>query len=303
MAKKRTNKATAKKSVKRKPRTARTPKGAISAYLRMLADPCGASMVHAPYAGTGSGYLVRTRVTFTPAPGSGAGSTNNYFVQFTPAGAAANGFVQQLYGGITYTTLALSDFLTSGVVDKARPLAACLKWVPTGPVTSRQGVVGMGYISGALVTSGATPVSHPTLLNSCNVLSSNGAQPHEVRWMPTIADEIYTNPNAAVATEVSGGSVYINLVGVDATSGTPNGYFEATTIYEWTPASNQGAAPSITTPPKYTMREALDQIRDLGEFLFGDAMAAIGGMARETATTMLTGATYALGRRAGLLTF
>ncbi len=284
-----------------------TSPGQLTAYLRMLADPCGGALIRAPYSGTDSGYLIRTRCTITPSAGTNTGSTGSYMIQWTPAGAAANGFVVRTYGANTYATLAQSDFLTSGVVAKARPVASCLKWIPTGPVTSRQGVVGLMYSTGAIITSGATTLGSlaSDMLNSCNVLASNGSVPHEVKWLPTIADESFTNPNVSVASEVSGGSVAIVLSGVDATAGVPNGYIEATTIYEWTPATNQGGAPAIAPASTFTVKDALARISDLGQFLFGDSQAAIGGAMRSAAsqmvTTMLTGATYMTNRRGAML--
>jgi len=280
-----------------------------SSYLRLLADPCGGAIVHPPYQGMDSGYLIRTRLNFAAPAGTGTGTTNNVMVQWTPAGAAANGLVYRATGDTVYTTLAKADFLTSGVVSKARPVASCLKWIPTGPVTSRQGVVGMSYSTGAMFTAGATTTGAGSLIEAlanCNVLASNGSVPHEVKWLPTLADEIYTNPNASVATEVSGGSIFMVLSGVDSTSGVPNGYFEATTVYEWTPANNQGASPSVSLPAAYSVKDALNGIRDVGQFLFGDSSASIGkAMLRVTGnmlgTTMLTGATYMAGRRGGML--
>ncbi len=295
-----------KTAVKSIPRTMGNSQ-VLQSYLQMLADPCGSAMVHAPYNGTDSGYLIRTRCTFKATNTVTTTSTADYFLQWTPAGAAANGFIQQRNGDSTFSTYAQSDFLTSGVVAKARPLASCLKWVPTGPVTNRQGVVGMAYLTGQQVTAtqSATGVSYADMLNGCNVLASNGSSPHEVKWLPTISDQSFTNPNVSIATEVSGGTVIIVLLGVDATNGIANGYFEATTIYEWTPAVDQGAAPSVRRPIPFTTQDAISQIRDVGSFLFGDSMAALGSAAKRAAgnmvTTMLTGATYMAGRRGGLL--
>lgn len=307
MTKKSNKKAPKGKSAKKAVRLRATgvALGAMGPYLRMLADPCGAPLAHPPYTGTDSGYLMRSRVTFQADNGTGSGTSADFFLQWTPAGAASNGFVRRADGDNTYTTVTKSDFLTSGVVAKARPVASCLKWVPTGPVTSRKGVVGLGYAQGQLVTAGATTTLVANLMNSCSMLSANGSTPHEVKWLPTIADEVFTNPAVSFDTEVSGGCVYVALLGVDATSGVPNGYFEATTIYEWTPAVNQGAAPAIAKASPFSTQQALSRIRDVGEFLFGDSMAAIGSAAREAAhgavTTMLTGATYMASRRGGML--
>ncbi len=300
--KKRTNKPKVKAAARKQPVVA----ASLGAYLRMLADPCGSALVRAPYTGTDSGYLIRTRSTFAPSAGTSTGSTNSYMIQWTPAGAATNGFVYRSFGATSYATLSQSDFLTSGAVAKARPVASCLKWVPTGPVTSRQGVVGMLYSTGSVVTSGATCAGTLNdMLNTCNVLASNGSVPHEVKWLPTIADEVYTNPSVSVATEVSGGTVAIVLSGVDSTSGVPNGYIEATTIYEWVPAANQGGAPSVAPASPYTVKDAISKIGDLGQFLFGDSQSAVGGALQRAAghmvTTMLTGATYMVGRRGAML--
>ncbi len=301
--------ASKKKAVRPKKKT--TARAAAAAprsmmpYLRMLADPCGAAFVHPPYAGTDSGYLMRSRITFTPNNGTGTGNTATYFLQWCPAGAATNGFVERTYGATSYATLAKSDFLTSGVVAKARPVASCLKWIPTGPVTSRQGMVGLGYAQGQLVTAGGAVTTVDSLMNSCSSLASNGSVPHEVKWLPTIADESFTNPAVSVASEVSGGTVFIALLNVDATTGVPNGYIEATTIYEWTPAVNQGAAPVVGNASPFTTQQALAAIKDVGTFLFGDSLAALGSAVRNEAgrmvTTMLTGATYMTGRRGNLL--
>jgi len=296
-------KTSTKKSARPAARSSMVP--AMSAYLRLLADPCGASLARAPYAGTDGGYLVRTRLNIPARAGTAVGTTNNYILQWTPAGAAQNGFIERAAGQTVNTNTIQSDFINSGVVSKARPLASCLKWVPTGPVTSRQGAVGLFYSTGQTFVVGATAAGYTDCLALCNSVASNGSVPHEVRWLPTAADEFYTNPLVNVASENSGGTVGIVLLGVDAVAGVPNGYFEATTIYEWIPAVANGAAPAVAPSLPFTVNDVTSKIHDMGNFLFGDASVAVGSAVQKTmghmVTTMLTGATYMAGRRGNFL--
>lgn len=286
---------------------ARVP-GGVADYVRLLADPCGANLTHAPYTGTDSGYLIRTRLNLKPT-GSGTGSTTNVAYQWTPCLGPKTGLMY------THSTLDLwtiseqSDFITAGTVAKSRPVSSCLKWVPTGPVTSRQGVVGLSYTQGQIAGSGAVAPDPSSLLAQCNMVMSNGSVPHEARWLPTIADEVFSNPSSVSGTDVAGGTILLVLQDVDATSGIPNGYLEITTVYEWTPAASNGAVPAVVRPTPYNTQQVLAQIKDIGSLLFGDPSAAIrnmlGGMGsrlgQAMGTTMLTGATYMMGRRGAAL--
>lgn len=256
----------------------------VSDYLRLLADPCRAPLVRAPYAGTGSGYLVRTVNTYRPYA---IGNFLNLDVvaEFTPwnfptpltAFAVNNGTAG------TLQSVLLNNFVTNNAVVRTyRPVAACLKWVPTGPISSRAGVVGRGYAPSKVlqVTAGGVAVNY---LSGTMVQDPNGSVPHEVTWLPSFGDERFGgNGDANIA---GAGSCQLVLLGVDAfydgTANTyPNGYVEMTVVWEWEPelgvssATPSGITPSTAPMSPYTLQQVLSGIRDVGRFVLGAAAEA-----------------------------
>lgn len=256
----------------------------VRKYLTLIKDPCGGELVSPPYAGTDAGYLVRTTdnltITVTGAAMTVGPIVGSAVVDYTPNNYGDNLTTNSAWLGAAYgpggtdpfslsyanTTATswssgnrLNNFLSGGAVSRFRPVAACLKWIPTGAYNSRAGLVGVSYVPAA--NSNAASFSYAAAQSSCQHLSPNGSELHEVRWLPTAADETWSNP-IVVATTPGCGTLRLVLRGVDgiattATTGTLSGYVEVTTVWEWIPvaASNLTLNPRVPVP--YTDRKSV----------------------------------------------
>lgn len=281
----------------------RVPRPVLSqaerAYLTMLNDPCKAPMVSAPYAGTDSGYKVRTVEYLTvPALGftgvAGAATLVDFIVQFTPAayntGVLANvGYLSSgtPAGGIQAPTPTTSAcFITSTAVKKFRAVAGCLKWVPSGPYASRAGVIGMSYTSGQQFQFSATVANAALAMSNMMDVSSNGSREHAVKFLPSATDEDWSDPAISENSTYGGGTMCIVGTGIDGvltgtgTTANANGYIEVTTIWEWLPAKASGLASAPNAPLPFTTQSVLSKISDIAGF----AMSATGGAVEELVT-------------------
>lgn len=272
-----------KKTVRRRRRA--TPNDALhsmAAYDRLLRDPCKAPLVHAPYLGTESGYLCRTVENFqlpdTTKTGLTVGSTVPATVQLAicPGNYATNTGMTWAPGSSQPAgTAGRSVFVvTSSAVRKYRPVAACMKWIPSGSYASRAGVVGMGYSSGNVMVSGDVCETSQFLASQLEV-APNGSKLHEVRWLPTADDQNWMSANSTAG--ISNGTMTLILYNVDATatsttSATLNGYVEVTIVWEWIPtstgtAAGGGLSMAPATGTRFTINDHQSTIRDIGAFL------------------------------------
>jgi hypothetical protein len=282
-----------------------------SKWLRLLADPCAAELVNPPYTGSDAGYLIRTVDSFTPIITGVTGTAGNittvdYAVWLQPynystttgywdAGAAAgNSFASPAPHGFT------TNFITtaSGAVMRYRPVACCLRYVPSGPYSTRSGIAALGYSSGLPVAIGS-PTLQPSVFSAAQRIVPVGSEQHEVRWLPTITDEKWTQTTAG--NDLSAGCVFMALKNTDAivllggVTAALNGSFEVTTVWEWVPYSAAaGVSIAPRAPSPYTTQSVLSTIRDMGAFLFsGEVGSAIRGAAshygQQAITRALTG--------------
>lgn len=253
------------------------------ARMRALwSDPCNAEMVHPPYAGTTSGYLMRTVDIITPDVAAnsynpGTKVVQDVYLQWTPSNYSdSTGFVYGMGssgGNLPLQGFGKSSFITNATLVRTfRPVASCLEWVPTGPIGERSGIVGMS-------STPNTPVTAATTLTAMNLLSisahteANAAGCYEVKWLPTSLDEEFETKNEL--SHSGCGSVSILVKGVDATYTTSSvitasGFFRATTVWEWTPVSTLGVLSAVTAPPPYTSQQIIAGLAgNMKDFLYG----------------------------------
>lgn len=275
--------------------------GEIQRYLRLLADPCGGDFVHPPYAGTDSGYLIRTNElipvqattisTGLPAGAVGQLTQLDAIIQVTPAAyysGACNGLAyrasQTGYSGTVNAQQSTSFIVNQSVVRKFRPVAACLKFLPSGPYQSRQGLVAMAYTTGQQLNPNDTTLTSNALAAGAQRVSPLGSEAHEIRWLPSIIDGTWTDNTINETAQRGGGTMVMSLVGVDAVYVNTNaaqvyGNFEVTIVWEWTPQVAQGLVPSPMSPASYTTQDALSKIRDTVGFVLGQLPQGFFGQA------------------------
>jgi len=245
-------------------------------------------MVASPFAGMGSSYVVRTVTTMIPwAADTTVGAVGMDFIaEFTPWNAPSFlqfGGVKQ--GGASITTFSGSytSFISGTAVKSFRPVAACLKFIPSGTIAGRSGVIGLGY-SPNKIYQGSTIYVPSQAMTMTLAQHPTGAVPHEAVWLPSFEDARF---GTQLESNVNGvGSVQIVGLNVDATGSgtqiTANGYLEMTVVWEWEPAvavsgQSNGVVPSLHTPTRTTLNDVLSTIGDAGRFVLqhaGGAMAA-----------------------------
>lgn len=268
----------------------------MKAYDRLISDPCGAALCNPPYSGGSSGYLTRINASiqpsfFTSGGTTGADTTGSFCYQFQPSA-----FPYVLFGGSDITSVtpvfgnvALNGtFIGNTAIKQFRPVAACVRWVPTGPLAKRAGMVSLGYNAGALVSnaSGATPANILSVAQDCLERVPNGGSEHEIRWLPTTVDELYTSPGNGISSPFAGaGTLLVDGVGIDGSYTSPttvvlNGYLELTIVIEWLPSAGQGISVTPEPSPGFTTQQYQSTLGDVGAFLLhgvrraGSAFAA-----------------------------
>lgn len=301
VAKAKKPKNAARKRVKQAPpraRRTRMPMGMsvlsdprAAAWDRLLRDPCAANLTAPCYVGIDSGYLLRTVDILqvggaAPTGTVGASTTLDSCLVITPFNASpttgvlgsgiAGGGAMPVFGNGGLNNMIVSNT----VVSRYRPIAACAKWIPTGPYTNRQGSVGLGYSPGQPFLAGSA-ISINTAIVETQRICPNGSEVHEVRWLPTAVDENFTD--IVANNNTAAGTMIIALRGVDAvynttTNANANGYVDLTVVWEWVPARSQGTAPAPRAPLPYTSQQVLSTIGDMGAYLFQGIRAAGPGL-------------------------
>jgi len=240
-------------------RTHRKGKRIGTQWLRLLADPCNAPLVNAPYEGTDSGYLMRTHGSLTlPTPSISSGLTD-FAVQFYP-GKPQNSTTSWNLGSYMVSATGtplhdLGDFPLPGFIQPApsvigavgqfRPIAACIKFSYTGTTLNQQGIIGRALTNtqilseAGLTSPGITASELMVFTNDVQrtPLSKNG----EIRWLPQECDGIFSQWSAVAVPPAS--SIYCGnactLIGVSIPDATI--YLDWTVCWEWTPAAYSGA--------------------------------------------------------------
>lgn len=285
------------------------------AWRELLRDPCGAPLAHPCYAGTESGYLVRTTdlvsltnsaLTGTATVGATVKMDAIYQIQpmnyGTTSGAIAQSMVSGTALGNTVSVGFPSNFVSSDIVSKYRCVAMCAKWVPTGRYSERQGVVGISNISSGVLDVGSQYLIQ-NILAACQTYAPNGEIAHEVRWLPASLDENFvpagpSNQNASgVLFAFSGIDGTVTAATTGTYTATLNGYIEISTVWEWLPKARTSLTIASQPPPGYTSQQILASIGDFAKFVYEGvdttgisraASQAVAGAAVTWANTYLT---------------
>jgi hypothetical protein len=264
--------------------------GAGDAYLRLLADPCAGAFTHPPYAGTDSGYMLRTveylnvqaagftgltvgqttisdfAVQVCPATYSGTGATSGLVVGSAPAGTAF----------VLSPVVSQSFIAQNTAVKKFRCLAGCAKFIPNGPYNTRQGTIAVGYNSGMFIAPSTTSAKSSVFSQQMLDTSANGSKEHQVKFLPAAEDETWNDPGVGDVSSYAGGTMMIvgsaiDSVALSATVAQLNGIVEVTLVWEWTPTATVGLSTMPRTPSPNTLQQVLSRIKDIGSFVLGAA--------------------------------
>jgi len=250
-----------KKGIKlppKKVKTASRPRTMLDqhalAYAKLLADPCGADLVHPPHMYGSSGYLTRLKAIVTAGNNGGAVDSYTAFVPTgDPNGVSSLSQFQFGYsttaGGALGTITGASglNFLAQPVVGQFRPVAGCAKVHYTGSELNRSGTVTLGVLPQLAIAAGEVATAASNYVNNNMRTVRLGSEPHEVRWLPlSPADERWYSADETLVPGTSdwGTSLVVYVQNAPAGSVT----IEVDFVYEWVPGATQGITQTVIAP-------------------------------------------------------
>lgn len=268
---------------------------ALSQYLQLLRDPCGAELCHAPYLGTGSGYLMRTKTWVPTTQSTGA---VDFYAEIHPGGVTSSGALTMgTYGYSTTaggslgsaTTIAYPNALLSSFVGYFRPVAGCVRVHYLGAELDRQGMIGTAVQTGIQVSPGEVigfTIDHG--LGGMNRTVRLGTEPTELRFVPQESDgewSSYTQESVVAGSKNLRGTSLI-VMGQNIPPGSVT--LEIVFVWEWQMNSqanssgySSGLQPVISKPLPFTLNDAISRIGDVVRFATSpDTVNTIGTVAR-----------------------
>lgn len=284
-------------------------------YLSLLFNPCSGDLVHPPYMGTESGYLVRTRDIIVPyynlattpsaplsglytsdfglqwSPGNlGPAAVNTNFGLFSGGAGAGSSSVSlvagtQAFNVVSGAQTAQSNFVNQTALTSFRVVACCVEWVPTGPSLYRQGLVSLVSANSPQISAfGQASLLMSNIESSCPHVVRQGAEKHEIVWLPGSKDQEYGALEASVV-ESGYGTILAALASVDSTitpygTGTaccitPNGRFEITTVWQWNSKLSGGLTFTNEAPSPHTLNTVLSKVKNIGHKVYTGAKMGI----------------------------
>jgi len=293
----------------KRPAPGRTLDARAIAYRNLLLDPCNAPLVPPVGLGPSSGLLVRQKYVnqltgeLTVADPTQA---SNFHAILRPALGTLT-FQLGNTGGRTIVLQPAVD-LETGILTSARAyraVAACLKFIPFGPLGLRSGTISMGYVPDDIQDlaapgggAGVTYVDKLRAMASRTVGNGGSTEIPEVKWIPSGPEDLEFRQKGVIYHADSGAAFMVG-VGIDApTKGTTtgmalNGYLETTIVWEWVPAYDSGVVSTVQPTSANSFVEVLASIgKDLSATLTSHAQAmAVSGMKRFARDAVIGGIT------------
>lgn len=270
------------------------------AYRQLLADPCNGPLVPPTAIGPSSGLVVRQRKIQGVASGNNL-STGSFIVVCTPATGELRWTTDNATTMNAWNSVSLeTGILDSNITRSYRCVAACMKWVPTGPLTARSGSVHSGFVLDKVDTDQVAAQTSAYVPMCPHSASNTGiGEPIEVRWVPTGPEDLEFRDGTAVYNAETGSMVLIGRA-VD-TAGTTvgaafNGYIDITTVYEWLPKFNAGVVAPMVMGSTTPLQTVLASLGELGRFAV-DSQYVRQVMGRMVGMAAQVGAAY-VGQRA-----
>lgn len=313
--------AKSKKAKKLNQRKARAPRPGRSltsrlddlgvAYGRLLADPCNAPVVRAPYPGGGGGFIARFELD--GMWGYGATETGMALV-FTPGALQMAGGASVLnmvcYNSAPFTTdTTISSFTVNGDAPGRtfllanssgyRPVAACLEAYWPGTEQNRQGFLGVGSLPIGIQNSAA--VTPAQLRGAADLVTRMPDGKASINWRPLADDENFRDPNVSNTTLGhfdEFGQIWVVGTNLPVATGIR---VRMVVVVEWLPQRSIGmSGTSITGEPitRNSVRDVLTALDKAGRWTVG---VAEGAMAAISSTLAAGSAVRRLGTGLGRL--
>lgn len=248
-------------------------------YRNLLRDPCGAPMVPPIGPGPTSGLLVRQRYYDTLDRGASI-STGDFVAVLIPA----KGILRSTTSGqnnFKETDLE-TGILGSSICRAYRCVAACMKWIPTGDVMNRSGMIQTGYALDEVDST--TPVTANNLSNwqaLCPKTVSNTGMGSdiEVRWVPSGPEDVEFRSRGVTYNADTGTCLMVGK-DIDFKSGATSyakGVIEVTIVWEWLPTNGAGVVTPLQVGSRSTMQQMLSTIGNLTSFVLDSPMGRAAG--------------------------
>jgi hypothetical protein len=210
------------------------------------------------YTGLTPGAKVKLNGVFSYSPSRLTASYGTYM-------GGSPGWSGEIYSGGFANFI--TDTTAEGVVDAIRPVAACMKFIPTGDYSTRSGTIGSFYAAKSPFDSGASVISFSQLYQTSQHFAGTGTEAHEVRWLPTSDDADFRAIGLSKDTRSAAGTIAftfqnMDAVATDATHAIMEGYIEVVTVWEWTPRYTSGLVKQVITPDPTPLSTVLARITD-----------------------------------------
>lgn len=241
--------------------------------LRLIADPCGANLVHGFGLGT-RGIVQRFVKYLTPV----ATTETAFAYYFNPSDHSTAGITQML-GNATgahtnISTTGPGETFLDANADGISTLAACVEVVYTGKLVDRRGYVGvLQGPSLALSDAVATSVPLADIMSLSQAVQPVATSATTVKWIPNQLD-LTGDSRTEAGLRTNTNAIIVVAIGVN-----PNDFVvRFTAAYEYAPKVSLGmpaSRPTITVPPGAPQRivSALDRMGAWWHNV-GDAAAA-----------------------------
>jgi hypothetical protein len=269
-------------------------------YTRLLADPCAGPLVHGLAPDGSGGFIVRLETDLVI---NGSATDVGAFLAFTPGintYELSNAPITSDGGAITPSSVGFSSFLQTTPVGSYRALAACIQVMWPGTELNRSGVVALGQVDRAELTSAS--LSTGNLRTLAPNVERTPATFVEQRWHPNEQDLNWNSDSSGdqltAGLKAKRGSIYVAAFGIPVSTGLR---VRMVGVYEWKPLVASGlTVPVSTQTSSNTMSDALRVLESAGNWAYSSANAA--GRTLDAVTrgmsTMGRFATYAMAAQA-----
>lgn len=225
---------------------------AAVAWRRLLLDPCNAPLVAPPYAGFGTGSYIRRKAIIQ------IDTIKDGIFVFQPGTNLYWSAIGQTTGANMIFGSAANVFNIGGSANQLRCLAACVKFRYTGPESTRSGTVGLA-VGPPMYFPTQTAVNSLGAITAAPFASRFGETVHEVKWMPSAADEEFHSSEASSYQQRSSCLTvsFANVVG-------GQWQIEIVAAYETEGSSSEQVPVIATVPPSQNTTNQV--LRSLGDY-------------------------------------
>jgi hypothetical protein len=188
------------------------------------------------------------------------------------AGAGGTGYLQS----ISFE----SGIIASNVCRAYRPVAGCIKWIPSGNIATRSGTVSLGYVPDLVDCTATTAKDIYNSMTLCQRMESNTGtgEPIEARWIPSSPEDLdFKAGNITYAYDH--GNIILAGRNIDKNTSQSsnltyaNGFLEVTAIWEWVPQTGSGVVSTVQAGSANTLNQVLASIGDLTRFVIDSSYA------------------------------